>query len=785
MSSSTQTPRRRLGDKFQLRRSNTKEDSDLDTSFGSSSAQLESSFASSSSGLVDANKGKASRGSVGGMGVLGTRVRSLSTGQRKAQNEDEKATKMASLPKMNRSKSSILEDGKKNSRSSRFFDALGFKSKSDLADAATSPAVDIEDDISPAEVMPHSSTPRPRLSVSGLSGRFNRANSYFSLEPASSTSGAGETSPSPGDFNLRSFRNVRGQDLYTSYPAAPGLKSAATSPLPISSASQYTIVTASDSRPDSFLSVEDNQHSSVATSPRLLSSSTNASKTDLSPSGSKQGSPRIEPQRFHSGSMSAGRFRKVTAVLNKNTDDGSGGPSTPTEGIQRLVRPNSPFVNLATSPSQTLAALEAEMIKGRTTPLMYLHQGEEAKARSGSPEPRSPTKPVRETALLPSEANENQYEGKRTHPKVDVERRGERIAPPKLPWLRDEAKMARRRRLSAQSNGQRGELISPLANVNFIGDIQDLQPRSRNLSLSSQVDHLNGAVSNSRAISSSPTHEDEFHLPEDSNGFGIGRRLQRWSMLNGATLMNGYHRRSDSTPFEETVTRPSTSINGHRRSATATHTLGQAKANELISFHEQQAPLLSAAQIRTEIPQSQNARIAWPAPPCIKLEYFSHLSALHQHSLYEQHCKAADHALAEYMRLMAGVVPQDAMTQPGTLFNTASAFRSSHLDKKGRRSSDTSAMDHGRSRSNSVPGLHGNSNQSRRRSLTPAKTDIPVPPLPSDEILEKMEKRLQSNRNRTLSEPLDNSSSLNLSSSSQQSLSRMPSAKFMTPQRAS
>lgn len=749
--SSTLLSRRKLGDKFQLRRSVSREASDHDNIRRSSSFDPDSSYASSNTAAGDEPEDKNLRAKGGGLNALGSRVRSMSTTQRKSQTGEEgaEAVAVASLPKATRSKSSLFEDNKRSSRSSRLFDALGFKSKAELAQPVTSPGLETEND-NPMEHITQSPSRRPRLSVSGLSSRINRTSSYFSLDPTSPASSAADGGTSPGDFNLRSFRNVRRQESTSSYALPSASASLAASPLPMSSASQYMTVSPSGSRPESFLSAEDIQQHVSATSPRYYSPSKDVSETDLLHLESKPSSPKMESVRFQGGSISAGRFRKVTGSI-RNPEDVSG-TSTPTEGAQRSLRPSSPFMNTSLSSGQALAALEADMAKGRTTPLMFLHQGEQ---------PKSSNRSGKDGPMLRQESGV-EYQSSHMVNGEDVS--GE-IAPPVLPWMRDEGDSSQRRRPSLPSfiqtnDASKGDM-SPLANVFSMGELRSVLPKAAN-GLAILSKEPNGPTTRKHhAMSASPTQEEddgEGALPEDVSRRNGGKR---WPFLNGATLdgaalngaaLSGFgtsHRRGESTPLVSAATRSSLPSNGHRRATSALNdglTIGQSKADELISFHEKQAPHLSAAQSRTEI----GARIAWPSPPCIKLDYFSQLTALHQHSLYEQHCKAAQHALAEYMRLMSGVVPEDAMTQPGPLFCTASSLHSRQsLREKQRRSSDTAMHHHSRSRSISHSGEHGSGSQSRRRSLTPAlsKADVPVPPLPSESMLEKMEERRQSSRN--------------------------------------
>lgn len=768
--------RRRLGDKFQLRRSVSR-DMDAELNQSTSTYDGDSSFASTSTGGETSTRAK-----VGGLGALGVKVRSLSSGAKKISSASSgaatKSTFATSLPRTNQSKSSLFDDTNKNKRNSRLFDALGFKQKPDLPLQASSSTTSQADENTLVDSVPQSSTPRPRLSISGLSGHLSRRSSYFSLDTTTSTSKlVADEGTSPGEFNLRSFRNVRGQDSTSSFAFPNG----STSPIPMSLYNQHLTRATMNSRQDSFVSADDSTSFPAAASPTSegRSPSVEPSRLELPAVESKQSSPRSDVPRSHGGSISAGRFRKVTANTLRHFEEIAG--SSPTggsfpfsESTPKSTRPSSPFNGLTSSPSETLAALEAEMLKGRTTPLMYWYQNDDPRAKSLN-------------AVSPVEVSRDHY------------------AAPKLPWMRDEADNSRKRRSGSSTTaynhsnglhgdaskvffidggpvGSNGELEMPKATTTL--DTQIFTDSKAHPTLtSSPTEESENYFSQSRAFfapSKSPNPQANSTLsdPKQSKGGDHG-----WSMFNQMNgIRNGTHRRAETTTLDYIIPKVTNMSNHQRSSSAVPYQSGnnRTKVNDLWSFHNQQAPLLAAAQSRIEIQPQKTARIAWPAPPCVKLDYFSQLTALHQHSLYEQHRKAAEHALAEYLRLMEGVVPKEAMTRPGHLF----------ADTRFLSNVNGRADYPSRSRSISVPGRHGSNVSSHRRRSSVGgntKSEEPVPPLPSDDMLEKMEERAQSRRNSTVTldrgrPPSSNGHHANgRSNSTSKSLSRMPSAKFMTP----
>lgn len=155
-------------------------------------------------------------------------------------------------------------------------------------------------------------------------------------------------------------------------------------------------------------------------------------------------------------------------------------------------------------------------------------------------------------------------------------------------------------------------------------------------------------------------------------------------------------------------------------------TSARTKNEELLAFHEQHAPSLSAAHSRSELGTAHTSRIAWPTPPCIEPSYYSRLSAIQQHSIFEQHRKAAEFALTEYLRLMTGTIPPEAMIQPKGLFS--SSVDDSNYPQERMKG-------HVRSKSFSAQSPHSVS--SRRRSGTSwaaSQSREPVPPLPITQI---------------------------------------------------
>lgn len=747
-----------------------------------------------------------------GLSALGAKVRSLSSGPKKAAQPGQlKTTPSPPLPVSSPSGMAQTEEARRASRSSRLFGGPSGKARPETTMPAQESAEDDQGD-GPSEEPP-SGLRHSRLSFSGLSGHFSKSPSQSSPVILSSTLPL-EASTSQGDFNLRSFRNVRRQSSTASVNDPTGARPPSASPVPFSSASIYTSPPQAPSRQESFVSAEEYLSRSATSSPLHEDASARSPAETFQsmylPSyEGKNNSPRSEAIRTMGGSISAGRFRKVTAS-SRNLDSGASSPregsSTPTDatnGGQRSVRPVGLYNNLTTSPGQTLATLEAEMAKGRTTPLMF-YEEQQRKGLGvalGTTDVRD-----RESSYfssLPGGGGSGSAREESQH-----------IAPPKLPWMREEdgRDSADRRRLSSFTGTNQGN-----------GALYWLKPAVKSEELLAAQPVVDHSLSDNRsntptvdtsflasAVQASPSHpifasspllgdgvdadneppENQEHSQSKPSNARKGVR-QRENRRSTPVLTNAKplgrveaHRRGASLATPMDFKSASTVWPGHRRSmssSTESARISASKAEDLLLFHKHQAASLSAAQSRTEIQPLHAARIAWPSPPCVRLDYFSHLSAMHQHSLFEQHRKAADHALAEYLRLMAGVVPLEAMIQPGPLFASEAV-----LPVNGSKDARHGANQHNRSRSISVPGLHGGSQHARRRSVATVPRNEPVPPLPTETMLEKLKERAHIH---STSSPYNGKRIIASSPSSSQpafdsgsaTSTERPNAKYMAP----
>ncbi|UZJ52913.1 hypothetical protein CBS101457_002233 [Exobasidium rhododendri] len=851
MTSTSGFSKRSLGDRFHLKKLSSRDAGSLPSSYA---FDPDSSFASSStpdSSQEDVNS-QTSKTNKSSLSAFGARVRSISsTGKKGSITEKKSSTFSLSKSPASRSKISLVEEGEKSVHSkSKHLDSKGQRPKSEafglpspntlLLQGNTS-AVDVAAEEEPIEQQKQS-TRRPRLSVSGLSSHFTRTSSNSSPTPIARPVLV-EANSGQGEFNLRSFRNVRRQPSTSSF-FVPSDSNQALGPT--SSAAGYLTTPAPPTRQDSFKSAEEfftpsEERSFLIGDAQSHFSATESQHPDVSPTGSKVNSPRSEAVRVMGGSISAGKFR-MNRTSSRNLDDGASSPAfrsgtlTPTEGygLQRTSRPASPFMHISGNPSDTLAALEADLAKGRTTPLMLFSQGEDTRRfgqgnerslAEGSSHRKADNKESSYFNRIPGQerifdsprgASNNFKENGASNSNHD---RTHHITPPKLPWLTDDrgSKSSDRRRFSSSSYARHDTLAISSTALRLATRTDGLIPsyfddKQQSDGPRTPLVHSHDLAS---ALQVSPTHhifsssppdiqpksplsrtlaEDAGVFPRHRHGHEtIDSRNHDIKRLSGNG--EGVHRRGESTPLDYKTA--STPWPHHRRTSSvaasqaSTHSSSipapppvPSKADELLSFHKRQAASLSATQSQDEIQPIHFHRIAWPSPPCVKMSYFSQLTALHQHSLFEQHRKAAQYALAEYLRLMAGVVPTEAMTQPGPLFGTEGNF--APFDSDRLRSADAGDR-HVRSRSISVPGLHGGShNQRRRPTASTSPVTVPVPPLPTFEVLEKMEGKAQSGRfgSNTLRNSASSAevTSLPTNDSVSKGVNRRPSAKFMYPQ---
>lgn len=728
-----------------------------------------------------------SRAKVGGFGALGARMRSLSSSNKKGSPSNDAQKDTTPQIPSSQSKVSLAEEAKKAKRSSSFFHTFSGSSskKKSSVEFPSSPG----ESAGKQEVnMGKTPSRRPRLSMPGLSPHLGRTPSQSPFELTASPQPT-ETAGSPGEFNLKGFRNVRRQSSYFSYnvPEDPKRHAGTSSP-PRSSATQYALTSSEDvSRLGASTSVtprlEDLYQSSGATTPFYES---------------KPNSPTPEGTR----SISAGKFRQA-AASNRRMDDALGDASKTTsvgsirsslifsETLAKHGRPGSPFLNLNSNSVEMSAALESDKA---TSSSIVPSQGSDEGHRSSiqNSEVQSAKAPsltkLSESGHTPDqdvvekeEEEDGQVHAATSSIEPSDEHSIEELPPPgdevesdaiadlaavsgksrkaanrisMLPWLHNDTDGRRASIASATSSldettAHSNELMetldssSDLHGSSAYGHVPTMDgPGAASLlghamitsSAFSTTDHEMSAMRpaiNSREREPALVEIDQSRSTSSHTHESTSRKRpdEEETLLS----TDKAHRRISSVPLDFLFKSQSTPSLHHQlssetlvQSSSFASSL-QSRAQELLSFHDKQAPSLLAAQNRSQFRPSFPNRIAWPTPACVKAEYFAKLPAIHQHSLYEQHCKAADHAVAEYLRLMAGVVPPEVMIQPEVIFPTFS----------------THDRNQARSRTASLNAVNSSSEHPGRRrgSAGNALNGFPVPPLPSHEDLEKMEAR--------------------------------------------
>lgn len=558
--------------------------------------------------------------------------------------------------------------------------------------------------------------PRPPLSILPTSRRWSRS---LLLSPLGNSgvdppATAGDGATPVGSFNLRSFRNIRPDHSYISGEHRQRSDSV------LSTSQSFYSAGGEATSPQEEFGAATGLATPTSMNERTFSNSFAAPDSPHS----KMASPHLETHRMPSGSISVGMFRRGAARSRQELgsvfyDDNAASsitskPGSPLqdESVPNFASPrngvsNNAMIQCSTgarSPGEELAALEAGLARMRAMPLLHKfppddHEEKKKEDTEGSVSQDTPSVPSKDSVyspMLPGAVPTTFGQRDADEETFDLER-------PRLPWLNGHAQPR------AEQYGERMQTQAPVAlEVDYGKPRQDVPLAIAGLGpLHPQ---------------SSTDAAHECAAPESTaDAIDVSSRRAR-------------KHEADSAPRKPSSKTPDFGQQAQRQRCISSGSLStKEKMDRMKAFHEQHAPSLSDAHRRSEIQSTQTARIAWPTPPCVDAAYYSHLSAMHQHSLYEQHRKAADFALGEYMRLMAGVVPPEAMVQPMNLFSPAkddirpfSAQRSSSVHARSKSTS-----------SSAVPG--GDFAPNRRRSigslaLGATGSRAAIPPLPLSQI---------------------------------------------------
>lgn len=578
-----------------------------------------------------------------------------------------------------------------------------------------------------------------RPSISGLGGLGGVVRRWSAVGSPQSASPRSEEDSST--FNLHSFRRV----------ASPSSPSPGPAPLPISraesfvSAIEYDANSPSISKPPSpSVNQQGHQH--------RLSGSSYFTGADSSTTSSPN-------RQMNTNRMSAGRFRAGTAARSRPDvtssaffQDREQRPASPTSHNSGNVSPVMTGSSLPRSPGQELAELEAELARGRTTPLLRrgLDQEPLASADGGA---RGSRPSVAKQGSFSSLRDLNDglqgdaakgygldsarvlgsgTDGPRTLidaiSRMEQERnRGEaNMQPPRLPWMDDgdsgnssEMPSSKRRsgNMSSSSSKDSAATLQPSLQAPALVDGGDSPTPST-------VDSAFVAS----VVQASPDHAI---FTENASPFRHSRARSEGTLLDSSsssenrrftdehqpTLTNGHVKRASYYGQSANTPWPGNRVSSAaRRDRSPPPPPLPSKTEELMSFHARHAPAMASTV------HQQHWRIAWPTPPCVEQGWFATLSALQQHSLYETHRKAAGVARDEYLQIMAAAVPPSALINPGNIFEAKVATnlqRSTTVTKPSPSSTSPAAVTV-RERRSSMPAVSG-----------PRLDEHSPPPLPS------------------------------------------------------
>lgn len=551
---------------------------------------------------------------------------------------------------------------------------------------------------------------RPSISggLGGLGGvvrRWSAVGSPPSISPRNEED-------DPSTFNLHSFRRVAGPS--TPSPGPLPL------PQPISRAESFVSAVEFDpsspptSKPSSPNVVqqpqmEQSQQQQQQHHQHRLSGSSFFTGADTSTTSSpgRQSNPTTK--------MSAGRFRAGTAARSSRPDltslalfpEREQRPASPTSPSSGNVSPTMAVSGLPRSPGQELAELEAELARGRSTPLFRRATEQELSSSTmeGGAAARLSRPIVAKQGSFASLRDLEDGAGGDTArgygldsarvlasgtaggPRTLIDaisqmerernKNGTGIEPPRLPWMGDEGPSSNRsssdtgeRRfgmMSSSSSKDSGATVHP--------SLQPSAPVETGYSPSPSTVDSNFLASELQA---SPNHAI---FAEDASPFRHSRAKSEGALLlsaseprsegrrsthdnqnhahsNGHAKRASYYGQSADTPWPTTSRGASLA----RRERSPPPPPLPSKTEELMMFHARQAPAM-ASKI-----QQEHWRIAWPTPPCVDRDWFARLTALQQHSLYETHRKAAGIARDEYLQIMSAAVPPSALIDPGDVF---------------------------------------------------------------------------------------------------------------------